>query len=105
MPGGYDVQTIPLGGQDFGGNPLPAQGQFYAPTDKPPAQGSGPWQAYAPPAPEGGSPGGEQSAAGPWQAYTPPATEGKPSREFNTGEAAMKGAVQAATFEIGRAHV
>lgn len=96
MPGGFELQTIPLGGKDFSGNPLPPQGEFYAPSDKAPAAGSSPWEPYAPQAPAGEP--GAQGNAGPWEAYAPPQVEGEPKAAPSAMEAIGRGIINAATF-------
>src|SRR5512139_2920228 len=102
-----EVRTIPLGGVDYAGNPLPPTGQFYVPGgdsgqgDQAPGQGPGGWGVYTPPAPpqaQGAAPGGEPgNGPGGWATYTPPPPPA-PGREIGLGEAGGRGVLDAATF-------
>jgi hypothetical protein len=96
-----ETVTIPLGGTDYGGNPLPPQGTFFTPGKDQTTVGddTGGWAPYTPPqadiakattAPQGDDTGG-------WAQYTSPEPE-KPKRQQSAGEAAGRGAIQAATF-------
>jgi hypothetical protein len=97
MVDAVDVQTIPLGGTDYAGNPLPPTAQFFTPKEGVPVTGQSAWGEYKPPDPAAADTAAAQDAGSAWTDYTPPEPE-KPKRQQSAGEAAGRGAIQAATF-------
>jgi hypothetical protein len=100
-----EVRSIPLGGVDYAGQPLPPQGQYLVPGD-----GPGGWAPYAAPqlqaAPgaiaQQAQPGDVAPGPGGWATYAaPPPPE--PSREIGGEEAAVRGLVKGATFGLAPA--